>query len=67
MDINAIDLSQVKNTIPHKLYDPSTKKNSYVVRLLKFDGTEERVTCANAEEMMQIQQLLVKKLTQRRK
>ncbi|MCS7075721.1 MAG: hypothetical protein NZ455_03380 [Bacteroidia bacterium] len=66
MDINAIDLTKIRNVIPHKYYDPATKKNSYAVRLMYLDGTEQVVSCANATEMMQIQQMLIKKLTQRR-
>ncbi len=67
MDINAIDLSKIRNVIPHKYYDPATKKNSYGVRLLYLDGTEQVVSCANGAEMMHIQQMLIKKLTSRRK
>lgn len=59
-------IKSIRNVIPHKYYDPATKKNSYGVRLIYLDSTEEVVSCANAAEMMQIQQMLIKKLTSRR-
>ncbi|MCS7028514.1 MAG: hypothetical protein NZ519_07070 [Bacteroidia bacterium] len=66
MDIGSIDIKKIRNVIPHKYYDPATKKNSYAVRVFYLDGTEQIVSCANGTEMMQIQQMLIKKLTQRR-